>query len=200
MAESKTLSFLQSSARLLSNQSSSTSAYLMDTSHQSSLRQSNPLTVAQHKDACLSCGTLRVPGITCKIVTRSKKREKSINKNRRGRQKPSQRDNTAISTTEVAFKCMRCHREAVQRIPKQQKHHISINKIPHATIPTTPAGVPVPQTEHAVRASSDNAGSKKRAKARKQQGLLASLSAGKLRPQPQTSSTPLDLLDFFQSS
>lgn len=204
------LPFLQNSARLLSNQSPSTSAHLMNAFHQSLLRQSNSLTVAQRKDACPACGTLRVPGMTCETFTRPKHRQNSMKRARQRKQK--QVNSNTISTTEVVFKCMKCHRETIQRLPKPQRLRLPANKTSQATFPTNAPSasqaISVPQADPVVtetskaKSDSDNAGSKKRAKARKQQGLLASLSASKHRPQgqqPQTSPA-LDLLDFFQSS
>jgi hypothetical protein len=55
------------------------------------------------------------------------------------------------------------------------------------------------QPNHTAKARSENASSKKRAKARKNQGLQALLAAGKQRSQSQNSQlASLDLFDFLQ--
>lgn len=84
----------------------------------------------------------------------------------------------------MAYKCMRCHRLTV---------------LPAARPATKPATASTPETTAAVsKAASENPGSRKKARAKKQQGLLAAVTAAKQRPQLATDSPSLNFLDILQ--
>lgn len=80
------LDFLKASARLLSQQSPSTSAHLM-TMHNSILLQdkSSHLPIKDQMDACPSCGSVRIPGVNSRVFTRTQtppKTARSVHKSR----------------------------------------------------------------------------------------------------------------------
>ncbi|EGD92056.1 hypothetical protein H112_00344 [Trichophyton rubrum D6] len=205
------LVFLKASARLLSQQSPSTSAHLV-TMHNSILLQdkSSRLPIKDQMEACPSCGSVRIPGVNSRVFTRTQtppKAARSVHKSRP--KEPSQGASQGQSEQKcLIYECLRCRHEVVQRIPQpartiQRKRKSSTVA---ATSSSTSQEISLRATkDHAERlesgsatskTDSENSSSKKRAKMRKQKGLLASLATQK-QTKPSSS---LNLLDFLQSS
>ncbi|KZZ87357.1 hypothetical protein AAP_05738 [Ascosphaera apis ARSEF 7405] len=195
IATSMRLAFLKQAAHHLHGSSLSTSSHLLQTHHQLLLDKGKFIPVAQHKEYCAACGSLRMsdwPKTLFKEEPNAKRRR------RRQRQKQKQQSHTTGTTlTEqptrsgTVYDCLRCHRKKIliDRRPPARPVSVQANLAASEKGPGSAAGQQQ-QQQH----PSDNAGSKKRAKARKQQGLLASLQAKKTQQQ----SSSLDLLDFLQ--
>ncbi|KAK2746960.1 hypothetical protein FQN57_002532 [Myotisia sp. PD_48] len=194
------LKFLQTSADQLSLTSPSTAAYLRTVHNGILHNRSNSLTVKNRRDACPACGSIRVPGVTCKIFTARKSQSRTR----------SQRPGISTTpSTNVIYECTRCHHKTV--IQKLQRSLRQESKKKRAPIDnSTPRTEPVSESNISPtqgiggkpatpKDASDNTNSKRRAKSRKQTGLLASLATKKMQPSSAPSST-LDLFDFLQSS
>ncbi|KAK2873906.1 hypothetical protein FQN49_002017 [Arthroderma sp. PD_2] len=212
-SSTRRLAFLKSSAHLLSQQSESTSAHLMTVHNNMLLDQSTRPTARDQIEACPACGVIRIPGVNSRVFTRSQTPMKPARP--RGKPRHGVLSKAPSAQRSVVYECMRCKHEVAQHLqqstrptPGQRK---GLSKAPSA-VPlvtsqpsSTPSHVVTGQKGGAaagpLKAGSENTSSKMRAKSRKQQGLLASLTAEKQRSQLQTKpSKSLDLLDFFQSS
>lgn len=193
------LDFLTSAAQALYSDSPSTSSYLLASHNQLLNEQGKTLTASHEREICPACGTLRSPGWTSNVSTQTKKSNTGIALRKKGVVGPPR--------SGVVYKCSRCHRYVTQSLQKPPALRIQSNKAPSSSsivpVSATPSATPQPQPKVAEMANakkpSDNASSKKRAKARKNQGLLATLAASKQQPRSQTPSNSLDLLDFLQS-
>lgn len=187
---------------MLSPDSPSTSAHLL-TIHDRVLREQPKLVFSnrlkelylsrQQQDHCLSCGTIRIPAVTCTVSTRSTKGVRSSGSRVA---KPSDPESSII------YNCLRCHRRTIQPFKKQLRPSllketklVSSDSQQHDTSPNSESRVET-GVNAGIKGGADNASSKKRAKARKQQGLLAALAASK--PSRHSSSTSLGLPDFLQ--
>jgi hypothetical protein len=192
------LNFLKNSASLLSSRSSSTAAYLMNTHNRLLYEEFKSLKPRQHETSCAACGSPRNPDHTTVI------RVKQRRSNRSGQ---TSRDGGA-----TVYKCLRCHKRWVRplqsRNPLQTKSISITNPIPFNSSTSPAMSSPAPPSQAALdapaatgvsdpKATSENASSKKRAKARKQGGLQA-LLASKQRSQTSATGSSLDLLDFLQ--
>ncbi|GAD99032.1 conserved hypothetical protein [Paecilomyces variotii No. 5] len=198
------LNFLRDSAQFLSSQSPSTSAHLLAVHNRVLYEQSRPLNHRQHETFCGACGSLRTPETTKRIEIK----EKSVRSKAKKSNVAKPAASHDASQGAVVYKCLRCHKRAVQPIRKQAARR-NIQSVPlttsqpavSSTASSTNKTTPQEATEAVTgsdssRTTSENASSKKRAKARKQGGLQA-LLASKQRSQGQTSSS-LDLFDFLQ--
>ncbi|KAL1857779.1 hypothetical protein Plec18167_001819 [Paecilomyces lecythidis] len=198
------LNFLRDSAQFLSSQSPSTSAHLLAVHNRILYEQLRPLNNRQHETLCGACGSLRTPETTKRIEIKEKSVRSKAQKSSVAKPAASQ----DASQGAVVYKCLRCHKRAVQPIRKQTARR-TIQSVPVAasqpavsptassTNKTAPQQAPEAMTRgDSTKTTSENANSKKRAKARKQGGLQA-LLASKQRTQSQTSSS-LDLFDFLQ--
>lgn len=192
------LNFLKNSAALLSSQSSSTAAHLMNAHNRLLYEDFKSLKPRQHENFCAACGSPRNPD--CTTIIHIKQRRS----NRPGR---GSRDGGA-----TVYKCLRCHKRCVRpqqsRNPQQTKSinvttPLPVNSSSPAAISSQdPPSQAASDTSVATgisdsKAATENASSKKRAKARKQGGLQA-LLASKQRSQTSTTGSSLDLLDFLQ--
>ncbi|EGE07998.1 hypothetical protein TMEN_8988 [Trichophyton mentagrophytes] len=205
------LDFLKASARLLSQQSPSTSAHLM-TIHNSILLQdkSSHLPIKDQMESCPSCGSVRIPGVNSRVFTRTQTPPKTARSVHKSRPKAPSQDAIKCQSVQkcLIYECLRCTHKVVQRLPQPARPIQRKRKSPTVTetSPSTSQNIPIRATkDHAERlesgsatskTDSENSSSKKRAKMRKQKGLLASLATQK-HAKPSSS---LDLLDFLQSS
>lgn len=198
------LNFLRDSAQFLSFQSPSTSAHLLAVHNRILHDQFRPLNFRQHETFCGACGSLRTPHITKKVEIKEKSAKSKAQKSKVTKPAGSQ----DAPPGAVVYKCLRCYKRAVQPIRKPASRK-NIQSVPIAAtepvVSSTAASTSKTSPQEAADAAtpsvsskttSENASSKKRAKARKQGGLQA-LLASKQRSQTQTSSS-LDLFDFLQ--
>ncbi|PGH03462.1 hypothetical protein GX51_04036 [Blastomyces parvus] len=194
------LKYLKYSAQHLASQSPSTSTHLLSVHNQLLRDELKPLSAAQHRELCGACGSIRTSGssktITVKRSSVPKRRKKQAS--------------LAESAPLVIYRCLRCQRQKFLSSQSNIKHSTSRKLHPTTIASTTQtfsqsikvdsqtAG-PEPTANTTLQKSTENLSSKKRAKARKQQGLMAALAAGKQRAPPQTSpSGSLGLLDFLK--
>ncbi|KAL1985390.1 hypothetical protein VTN96DRAFT_7951 [Rasamsonia emersonii] len=194
------LNFLRNSATFLSSQSPSTAAHLIAVHNHILHEDFKPLKPRQHESFCGACGSPRKPEYTKTIKIGQKGKA-------RASQSLSKETQRSIQGGAIVYKCLRCHKRTVlqQQNAKPQKLHStpptqeastltksSTEKSSSQPVSETPAVPTVPKS------TSENASSKKRAKARKQAGLQA-LVASKQRSQAANSaSSSLDLFDFLQ--
>ncbi|KAL2002975.1 hypothetical protein VTN02DRAFT_5384 [Thermoascus thermophilus] len=199
------LNFLRDSASFLSLQSPSTAAHLLASHNQILHEDFKPLNYRQKENFCGACGSIRKPEYTKKFEVKPK--------NVKSKGKPLKDAGSAGATV---YKCLRCHRRTVlpHRKPaarptvQKQPQPISTpaqvsssstvstaDKAPEKAATQAPSD-PAVSVDAPAKMTSENASSKKRAKARKQGGLQA-LLASKQRSQASTSPS-LDLLDFLQ--
>lgn len=180
--------FLSEAAALLNSDSPSTSAHLLAVQTRVLHADSKPLNARQQRHHCAACGRIRhsqAPSITVR---------------------PSKKAVAQGLTGATVYQCDGCRRRAVlpcrNRRVTTKSARGSVPALPASA--STPASVstssasPLPPADLAQDStpaqskSTDNASSKKRAKARKQGGLQA-LLASKQQAQPS-----LDLFDFLQ--
>lgn len=187
------LQFLQNSASLLCSGSVSTAAHLI-VQHNGILHEDyKSVKLRQHESWCNGCGSPRQSRYT-KIV-------KPKYRTSKGKTRPA----SIASREALVYRCLRCSSRTVQRRPSQprplQKATTSIQAVPSTEVPTsghsTENLTSRPTAESSIKTPSENASSKKRAKARKQGGLQA-LLASKRSGESTQSSSSLDLLDFLQ--
>lgn len=191
------LQFLKESADFLKSQSPSTSSHLMSV-HNHILREGlNSLSSIQKQSFCGACGSIRTSGQTSTTSGGQMTTDKELYRKRK------------IQAAAEGYQCPRCERRTFPAAPKQNplrkgRSSTSTNKAPLKAPLTRPLAESKDEGQLGeVSTSSDPktapppaTSSKKRAKARKQQGLQALVAAGK---QSQTSpSTSLDLFDFLQ--
>ncbi|KMP02699.1 hypothetical protein CIHG_07471 [Coccidioides immitis H538.4] len=182
------LEFLKKSALMLASDSPSTSAHLLAAHNCVLYELSKPMSFSQKREYCPSFST----------------RARAPKGARRGRMPPTNdKESCAV------YNCLRCHRQTVQPFKKAKPNRpggriAADTSALNSLQPTSQTETSAPELNVAatlssakMKSSSDNASSKKRAKARKQQGLLAALAASKQTSQP-SPSTSLDLLDFLQ--
>ncbi|KAK2754840.1 hypothetical protein FQN54_006733 [Arachnomyces sp. PD_36] len=191
------LQFLKHSADILKVQSPSTAAHLMSV-HNHALREGfNSIPPSLQRTSCGACGSFRVfeePSNSSTTPTDSNLHRRS--------HKPTAKEGSI-------YECPRCHRRTFPAVRKQKPLR---KGQPSASTAKPPTTQPLPQTQNdstpkaqpevsstpdPKSTTSGNTSSKKRAKARKQQGLQALLAAGKDTSKT-SSSTSLDLLDFLQ--
>lgn len=179
--ESPQLRFLSEAALFLGSRSPSTSAHLLDAHTRVLHNDHKALNVRQQKHHCGACGSLRKMQSTLVDV---KPRRKS-----------------GPGSGAKVYKCARCHQRTVipSRKTAPKRTHVTNAPAVSSIATSTPsaantATTPAPSQRSTPQPSNaeDNAGSKKRAKARKQGGLQA-LLASKKSAQPS-----LDLFDFLQ--
>ncbi|OJD22828.1 hypothetical protein ACJ73_05823 [Blastomyces percursus] len=195
------LKYLKYSAHYLAAQTPSTSSHLLSVHNQLLRDESKRLSTAQHRELCGACGSIRSSDSSKTIAVKHngvlKRRKKQVS--------------SVESSPFVIYRCLRCQRQKFLssqsniKPPTSRKPHLTA--IIASTTQTSSQSGKVDsrprETESAanttLQKSTENVSSKKRAKARKQQGLMAALAAGKQRAQSQTSpSGSLDLLDFLK--
>ncbi|OJD13581.1 hypothetical protein AJ78_05974 [Emergomyces pasteurianus Ep9510] len=203
------LKFLKNSAHHLAAQSPSTSSHLLAAHNQLIRDESKRLSVAQHRELCASCGTIRTSDSSKIVIPMKRNRMKK----RRSRGPVASNEETSSPVRPhplVIHRCLRCHRQKFLSLQSASKPAQS--RKPHppaiASAAQTPFQSGGPNTHKqsvedttisTLRKSTENLSSKKRAKSRKQQGLMAALAAGKQRMQSQAStSSSLNLLDFLK--
>jgi hypothetical protein len=180
--ESPQLRFLGDAAQLLGSRSPSTAAHLLDAHTRVLHEDHKSLNVRQQRHHCGACGSLRQYQSTKAVDVKPKKK-------------------SALGSGAKVYKCERCQQRTViprrtiaktqSRIPTAATSSISASST-SAGVTTSTKAPQHPSTESQPSKAEENAGSKKRAKARKQGGLQA-LLASKKSAQPS-----LDLLDFLQ--
>ncbi|KAK2734560.1 hypothetical protein FQN55_002602 [Onygenales sp. PD_40] len=192
------LKFLKNSAHYLAAQSPSTSAHLLSVHNHLLWEESKPLSVAQHREFCGACGGVRLPETTKTINVKKDRVKKRVRSTASAEPAPA-----------VVYRCLRCRRQKFQTLQKTTKNTDPKRpRILATTAPTASESIQLSSAKDersaestattSQKATSENISSKKRAKARKQQGLMAALAAGKQRAQSQASPSSLDLLDFLQ--
>lgn len=177
--ESPQLRFLSDAAQFLGSRSPSTSAHLLDAHTRVLHNDHKSLSGRQQKHHCGACGSLRKLSTLIYVKPRRK---------------------SALGSGAKVYKCLRCHQRTVipsrktvpKRAPAPATPALSIAASTPSTGTATSQAPSQPSTQPQPTKAEDNAGSKKRAKARKQGGLQA-LLASKKSAQPS-----LDLLDFLQ--
>lgn len=191
------LQFLQNAASLLCSGSISTASHLMMQHNDILHEDSKSIKLRQHESWCNACGAPRRPRFT-KIV-RPKYRSG------KGKIRPA----SVASREAIVYRCLRCSSRTVQRRPSQprplQKAGGTSTTIIQAgeSSELLATGQPTvsltsrPAAESSIKSPTENASSKKRAKARKQGGLQA-LLASKRSGDSMPSSSSLDLFDFLQ--
>ncbi|KAL1959137.1 hypothetical protein VTO42DRAFT_2924 [Malbranchea cinnamomea] len=206
---SSRLDFLKNSAQALHADSPSTAAYLLATHSQLIIDQGKALTPNQTRQFCPACGSIRLPGWTSTVFTTQKKRKKD---RRSGKTADATEPSSRSPGSRIVYRCLRCDRHVIQPLQKptrftnkQPQNTVTSSSISQTTLSPTPAS---PIAPPAVQSSlsnltdekkrSENASSKRRAKSRKNQGLLAMLAANKQESRSHTPSASLDLLDFLQ--
>lgn len=191
------LQFLQNAASLLCSGSISTASHLI-VQHNGILHEdSKSIKLRQHESWCNACGAPRKPRYT-KIV-------KPKYRSSKGKTRPA----SIASREAIVYRCLRCSSRTVQRRPSQPRpsqkaggtsaasiqaasgHEVTSTSQSTANLTSRPAA------ESSIKTTSENASSKKRAKARKQGGLQA-LLASKRSGESTPSSSSLDLFDFLQ--
>lgn len=196
------LNFLRDSASFLSSQSPSTAAHLLASHIQILYEDFKPLNYRQKETFCGACGSIRKPEHTKKFEVKPK--------NIKSKGKPLKDAGSAGATV---YKCLRCYRRTVlphrkpAARPNVQKQPISTpaqlsssstvstaEKAPEKAATQAPSDTAV-SVDAPAKTTSENASSKKRAKARKQGGLQALLAS---KQRSQSTSSSLDLLDFLQ--
>ncbi|PGH17101.1 hypothetical protein AJ80_04976 [Polytolypa hystricis UAMH7299] len=194
------LEFLKNSAYHLQQESPSTSRHLLSVYNHLLLEESRPLPAAQQRESCPACGNYRNPN-----AYTTTKRTSGLHKAQK--LKVRKKGASTSWSTAMEYKCStpQCGRYTYQKLQRPPRY-MDQRKIRSKDTDTKPtstvqAAKDLSQLAKVIstptpKISSDNAGSKKRAKARKQQGLQALLN--KQKSQSQTSS-PLDLMDFLQS-
>lgn len=179
------LNFLRDSASSLGTTSPSTAAYLMGVHNRILFDDLKPLNPRQQESCCSACGTIRTAETNKTIHIKKKK---------------SKQPSTSSGGTTI-YQCLRCHRRATKPQRKEplrsKAPKVSNSALDQSTTSTKPANETAAQTQvpTATSRTTDNASSKKRAKARKQGGLQALLAS---KQQSQPSSSSLDLFDFLQ--
>ncbi|KKZ62321.1 hypothetical protein EMCG_00395 [[Emmonsia] crescens] len=193
------LKFLKNSAHYLAAHSPSTSSHLLSVRNQLLRDESKRLSVAQHRELCGGCGSIRASDSSKTITIK----HNHVIKRRKGGRVASKEASSTEYPPVIIYRCLRCHRRKFLSLQSTMKH--SQPRKPHlATIastaqtPSQSAQVQGTESTTTLQKSTENLSSKKRAKARKQQGLMAALAAGKQRVQSQTSPSSLDLLDFLK--
>lgn len=199
------LDFLKNSAHFLSLRSPSTSAYLMTArSNIIVFDGSSYTTTGDDMEACPACGSIRTPGVNSRVFTRTEAPPKPT----RLMQKPQHEapSKTPSMRRCVVYECTRCKHEVVRHLPQptrqRRRRDLPIAPSVNPSMPSNTGMSQIASTDsRASKTGSENSSSKKRAKLRKQKGLLASLSTEKQRSQLQSKPTnSLDLMDFFQST
>lgn len=191
------LQFLQNAASLLCSGSISTASHLM-VQHNGILHEdSKSIKLRQHESWCNACGAPRQPRYT-KVV-------KPKYRSSKGKTRPA----SIASREAIVYRCLRCSSRTVQRRQSQPRPLQKAGRTSVASIQAAPSSeVPSigqstanltsrPAAESSIKTTSENASSKKRAKARKQGGLQA-LLASKRSGESTPSSSSLDLFDFLQ--
>jgi hypothetical protein len=181
--ESPQLRFLGDAAQLLGSRSPSTAAHLLDVHTRVLHEDHKSLNVRQQRHHCGACGSLRQYQSTKAIDVKPKKK-------------------SALGSGAKVYKCESCQQRTV--IPRRRTIAKAQSRTPTAaassiSASSTSTGVTTstkapqhPSTESQPGKAEENAGSKKRAKARKQGGLQALLASKK------SAQSSLDLLDFLQ--
>lgn len=195
------LRYLKDAAHVLNANSPSTAAHLLSDHIRILHADSRSLTFSQHREICAACGSIRLPDWPKELRTPS-------SKNKKRRKGPDTKDRRTAPKTEGQseeteerfvfreYRCMRCHRS--KPIPEMKPAKpVDKGLSSQRQSPTPSANRPQKSSDSGINKSADNASSKKRAKLRKEKGLLAALNAGKSQ-QSSASSQSFDLFDFMQ--
>lgn len=190
------LKFLANSASLLKSQSIATAAHLMSLHNHMLHEDSKQIKSRQHQAWCGACGA---PRKTCdsKVIKIKQRTSKT-----RGKDKGKEK-NRPVAIGAVVYKCRHCSRRTVQ--DRRPPHRAPPKESGISTVALSTPGEPMSlssasissATETPAKTTSDNASSKKRAKARKQGGLHA-LLASKRSQDSKSVDSSLDLFDFLQ--
>ncbi|BCS20434.1 ribonuclease P Rpr2/Rpp21/SNM1 subunit [Aspergillus puulaauensis] len=178
------LNFLKDSASSLSSTSPSTAAYLMSAHNVIFHEEHKPLNQRLHDSFCGACGSPRNSEWT-KVTSIKKKNQKRATSS-------LAKGLTAEGAT--VHKCLRCRRRTVTQ-PRAPSKSAPVTVPIVDSRPSSSAETPALPEQVSASKTTENASSKKRAKARKQGGLQALLAT----KQSQSDSTKsLDLFDFLQ--
>ena len=197
------LRFLNDSAHLIAIGSPTTSAVLG--SHYDKLLAENDLDLqaskkdqdSRRREVCGACGNLMIPGWSCHVV------QENIKPKEAQRAKKISRKPTSKLGKAKVYSCLRCHRKTVQPVVARESKVLLKKPIvlKSQTIQHAASAAPASIAEYAsATPKSANAGSKKRAKARKRGGLQAMLAKSKTEPLgPSLGGFGLDLMDLMKS-
>ncbi|KAH3952528.1 hypothetical protein HBI56_144240 [Parastagonospora nodorum] len=137
---------------------------------------------ALRRETCGACGSMFVPGWSCKISSVPKSHQKGTKR----KSKATDLD----ASTNMVYQCLKCHRTTKQALQPQLRRHMKRSKsnvakqLPIISKSSNEEAPKVPKTA--------NASSKQRQKSRKG-GLQAMLEKNKT----QNSKPGLDLMDFM---
>ncbi|KAI8936563.1 hypothetical protein NX059_006964 [Plenodomus lindquistii] len=147
---------------------------------------------ASRRDICGACGNVMIPGLSCRVSTRSKPKSKGVgrrcNHKKEATTTPEPR---SASETEVMYQCLRCHRETTQTLPPKPRRQTSKSRAHTEPQPTKQVKMHNNGTDGGISKTS-NSTSKQRQKARKG-GLQAMLEKNKSQS---SGSGGFDLMDF----
>jgi len=139
---------------------------------------------AYRRAICGACGNVMVPGWSCAVSIRS--RLKGAASKRNGCTKAA-----ATPETQMARKCLRCHRDTLQTLPPKPRRNSKQSKA-RAEPPSAPEATSSRREVGSAAVKTANATSKQRQRARKG-GLQAMLEKSKSQ---NTGLGGLDLMDF----
>lgn len=142
---------------------------------------------AIRREFCGACGNLMVHGWSCEVI-RNLESKRMVKDKKEDTLKQSK-----SKSKDMIFSCLRCNRSTVQMLPKRASRHSRRAFRTHKAQAAASADDMVREDKSSVLKSA-NAGSKKRAKARKG-GLQAMLAQSKTQISEQKG---LDLMDFMK--
>lgn len=197
------LKYLKDAAHVLNVNSPSTAAHLLTDHNRILHADSRSLTFSQHRVICAACGSIRMPEWPKELLAAGPHNQKRRKNTDNGATRTASMTKGHDEETEERpafreYKCMRCHHTKLipeMRPPKSLDERLSAHPLPVQAQASSTRLQKHPNT--GISKSAENASSKKRAKTRKDKGLLAALSAGK-NQQPSNSSQSFDLFDFMR--
>lgn len=189
--------YLDRSARFLQSAAPSTSAHLMHERNAVAEEQGKSLNRTQLEDVCKVCGAILVRGVTLKTEMMEAKVRKGKRKRKTG---PASLEPPAKHTRSECLCCRRVTMSLLQESQQREPANALRGAVPAKHSQPAVAGSELLMTStkaELIKPESANAGSKKRAKARKQGGLQALLE--KSRGLESRSAAPgFDLMDFMK--
>ncbi|KAK7536176.1 uncharacterized protein J3D65DRAFT_406832 [Phyllosticta citribraziliensis] len=195
------LRFLDDSARLLSFGAPETSSFLEAQHDRLLVENGMAVPELRRREVCGACGTILIPGHSCRIL-QERKQPAAVQDNgangRISKQKGTRKAVKGGDGKEKVYVCSKCHSETRIPLPTPKARMNKMKKGTHdAAAETSESGVE-PVAERPV-SSVANVGSKKRAKARKG-GLQAMLASSRKENKPASQGFGLDLMDLMRSA
>ncbi|KAK7549489.1 hypothetical protein IWX49DRAFT_36969 [Phyllosticta citricarpa] len=204
------LRFLDESARLLSFGAPETSSFLEAQHDRLLVEHGMTVPETRRREVCSACGTILIPGYSCKVLHERKRPAAAQRKGLEGRiakQKDARKVSNCDDGKEKVYLCSNCHSETRVPLPAARARINKAKKGIQAPLPeaqasssetSTTAGPSAAVAEKGL-SSTANVSSKKRAKARKG-GLQAMLANSKKESKPASQGFGLDLMDLMRSA